>query len=82
MTALPASWWQPYTLHVYHREMPDGVACVCGHAGGDLIRQSISTGQTGLDAALREAKAAVGDDGDCAGWYEAAGPSDFSRSYP
>ena len=82
MTALPASWWQPYTLHVYHREMPDGVACVCGHAEGDEIRSAISTGLPGLTTALDEAEAAVDDDDDCAGSYEASGPSDFSRSYP
>jgi hypothetical protein len=62
--------------------MPDGVACVCGLGEGDLIRQSISTGLPGLTTALDEAEAAVGDDGDCAGSYEAAGPSEFSRSYP
>jgi hypothetical protein len=82
MTAIPASWWQPYTLHVYHRDMPGGVTCVCGHAAGELIRQSVATGLPGLTLALDEAEAAVDDDSDCAGWYEAAGPSEFTRSYP
>jgi len=82
MTALPASWWQPFTLSVYHKPMPDGVACACGHAEGDEIRSAISTGPAGLNEALHEAEAAVDDDSDCAGSYEAAGPSGYSRSYP
>jgi hypothetical protein len=82
MTALPATPFQPYTLHVYHREMPDGVACVCGLAEGDLLRQTGSTGLPGLTEAMDRAEAAVDDGGDCAGWYEAAGLGGFTRSYP
>jgi hypothetical protein len=82
MHPLPASPFQPYTLHVYHREMPDGVACVCGLAEGDLLRQTGSTGLPGLTEAMDKAEADVDDDTSCAGWYEATGLSDFSRSYP
>jgi hypothetical protein len=82
MTAMPASWWQPYTLQVFHREMPDDVTCVCGRLGGDVVRQCISTGLPGLTTALDEAEAAVDREDDCAGWYEASGPSEFTRSYP
>ena len=83
MTAMPASWWQPYSLCVYHREMPGGMRCLCGCAEGDVISQAISTGPEGMDEALGMAKANVDDGGHCAGWYEASGPSPgFDRTYP
>ena len=82
MMATPASTFQPFILYVYHRETPGGVSCVCGRTEGDVIRQTVATGPPGLAIALDEAETAVDEDTDCAGSYEASGPSGYTRTYP